>query len=406
MATTTLGNKAVGSIIKLKENGVLAEFYVAKHDYESGLNGAGRTLVVRKDCYDTRAWHSSNVNAYASSAIDTWLNGTYKALLDADIQSVIGTTKFYYTPGNGSTSVTTLTRAIFLLSVTELGKTASYANTEGSALPIASTLQIAYRNGSAVVQWTRSPNTGSTYRAYYLSTDGDVVNGSRTNTSGSRPAFTLPSTLSVSDDGSVSVNTAPTITSGTTNGANLGTKAEGFNLTYTVNDVDGDAVTVKEYLDGTLKRSYTAVLGATNTFECVTAANYQKILNGTHTLKVVANDGKADSAAFTVTFSKKITTATVTLADALEADDLISVMVATILGSIPDDADLEVLVTNNANDTSPVWENATADILAGANHVFTNKTAANGFAFNFKLTVSRGASDMGGYISNIGGAFQ
>lgn len=39
MATTTLGNKSTGSIIKLKENGTLVDFYVAKHDYESGLNG-------------------------------------------------------------------------------------------------------------------------------------------------------------------------------------------------------------------------------------------------------------------------------------------------------------------------------------------------------------------------------
>lgn len=70
MATTTLGNKAVGSIIQLKENGKLVSFYVAKHNYENSLNGMGRTLVVRKDCYDTRQWHSSNVNAYASSAID------------------------------------------------------------------------------------------------------------------------------------------------------------------------------------------------------------------------------------------------------------------------------------------------------------------------------------------------
>lgn len=36
MATTTLGNKSTGSIIKLKENGTLVDFYVAKHDYESG----------------------------------------------------------------------------------------------------------------------------------------------------------------------------------------------------------------------------------------------------------------------------------------------------------------------------------------------------------------------------------
>ena len=406
MATTKLGSMATGSIIKLKESGKLVEFYVAKHDYESGLNGAGRTLVVRKDCYDTRQWHSSNVNAYASSAIDTWLNGTYKGLLDADIQGVLGTTKFYYTPGNGNTTVTTLQRAVFLLSVTELGKTASYAKTEGSALPIASTLQIAYLNGSAVVQWTRSPDTDGTNGAVYLGTRGDVGGNGCAGARGSRPAFTLPSTLSVSDDGTVSVNTAPTITSSTANGANLGTKTTGFNFQYVVNDVDGDTVTVKEYLDNVLKRSYTATRGATNTFQAVTAANFQTVLNGTHTLKVVANDGKEDSAAYTVTFTKKVTTATITLTSPLPADDQISVMVMTLVGNIPEDADLEVLVTNNAKDPSPVWEDATADIKAGANHVFTNKTAVNGFAFNFKLTVSRGASDQGGYISNIGGAFE
>lgn len=406
MATTTLGNKSVGSIVKLKENGVLVDFYVAKHDYENGLNGSGRTLVVRKDCYDTRQWHTSNVNAYATSAIDTWLNSTYKNLLDADIRGVIGTTKIKYTPGNGNTTVGTLERAIFLLSVTELGKTASYANTEGTALSIASSLQIAYLNGSAVVQWTRSPSTNGTSSAFYLYTGGNVNNNGCYYTYGSRPAFTLPSTLSVSDDGSVSVNTAPTISGSYATGTNLGTKTAGFNLTYTVADADGDTVTVKEYLDNVLQRTYTATLGATNTFQCVTAANFQTVLNGAHTLKVVANDGKADSAAYTITFTKKVTKATITLASALPADDIIQVMVMTLTSSIPADANLKVLVTNNANDSSPVWEDATADIKSGVNHVFTNKTAANGFAFNFKLSVERGASDTGGYISNIGGAFE
>ena len=406
MATTTLGNKSVGSIVKLKENGVLVDFYVAKHDYENGLNGSGRTLVVRKDCYDTRQWHTSNVNAYATSAIDTWLNSTYKNLLDADIRGVIGTTKIKYTPGNGNTTVGTLERAIFLLSVTELGRSASYANTEGTALSIASSLQIAYLNGSAVVQWTRSPYTDDTYSAYYLGTNGGVNGNSCYHTYGSRPAFTLPSTLSVSDDGSVSVNTAPTISGSYATGTNLGTKTAGFNLTYTVADADGDTVTVKEYLDNVLQRTYTATLGATNTFQCVTAANFQTVLNGAHTLKVVANDGKADSAAYTITFTKKVTKATITLASALPADDIIQVMVMALTSSIPADANLKVLVTNNANDSSPVWEDATADIKSGVNHVFTNKTAANGFAFNFKLSVERGASDTGGYISNIGGAFE
>ena len=406
MATTTLGSKAVGSIIKLKENGSFVDFYVCKHNYESGLNGSGRTLVVRKDCYEQRQWHSSNVNAYATSTLDTWFNSTYKNLLDADTKAAIGTTKFYYTPGNGNTTVGTLSRSVFALSGTELGQTNSYLNAEGTALSNASTLKIAYLNGSAVVQWTRSPGAYGTADAWFLSANGSLGSGVCASAGGARPAFTLPSSLSISDDGSVTYNNPPTISSSTANGTNLGTKTDGFNLNYTVNDADGDSITVKEYLDNVLQRSYTATRGASNTFQCVTAANWQKILNGAHTLKVVANDGKADSAAYSVTFTKKVTTVKITLTEPLDADDAITLAVMNLTGSIPEDAVLEVLLTNNAKDPSPVWEDATQSVKNKLNHVFTNTTAKNGFAFNFKVTITRGASDVGGFITNIGGAFE
>lgn len=183
-----------GAILYLNESGSPVPFYIAKHDYESGLNGAGRTLVVRKDCYNTHVF-SSNNNAFSGSSMDTWLNNTWLKLLDADIQAAISKTKFYYTPGNGNNTVTTLQRAVFLLSVTELGKSARYANTEGTALPIASTLQIAYRNGSAVSQWTRTPYTNSAYFAYYLNSGGNPSYDHYSLSVGSRPAFTLPGTL-------------------------------------------------------------------------------------------------------------------------------------------------------------------------------------------------------------------
>lgn len=402
---TTLGAKTVGSIIKLKENNTLVDFYVCKHNYESGLNGNGRTLVVRKDCYDQRQWEADNINAYATSDIDTWLNSTYKNLLDPDIRTVAGTTKFYYTPGNNNNTVTTLERTCFLLSGTELGQTHQYMKTEGSALSIVDTLKIAYLNGSAVVQWTRSPLTNVTYYVWSLNTNGNLDYYGANYTNGARPALTLPSTLSVSDDGTVTVNTAPTISSSTASGSNLGTKTDGFNFVYTVNDADGDTVTVKEYLDNVLKRTFTATRGANNTFQAVTAENWQTVLNGAHTIKVIANDGKADSAPYTVSFTKRVTTATVTLTTPLTADDQIAAMVLTLTGSIPDDTDIEVLVTNNANDPSPVWEDATADVKNKLNHVFTNHTAARGFAFNFRLTLSRGSSDIGGNLTSIGGAF-
>ena len=203
----TLSTTTPGEILMLNESGSLVPFYIATHDYESGLNGAGRTLLVRKDCYDKRQWHSSNVNAYASSAIDSWLNSTYKNLLDADIRGVIGTTKIKYTPGKRNNTVGTLQRAIFLLSATELDRSASWLNVEGTALKIASSLQIVHINGSLTEQWTRSPITAGTGSAWCLDNAGELDGFSCTSTRGSRPAFTLPGTLSVEQnaDGTYSI---------------------------------------------------------------------------------------------------------------------------------------------------------------------------------------------------------
>ena len=198
---TVLSDIEEGELVKLNENGSPVEFYVAKHDYEPDLNGAGRTLLVRKDCYDSRKWDAGNVNAYAKSDIDAWFNGDYKNLLDPSIQAAIGTTKFRYTPSNGNWTVRTLERAIFALSLTELGQSHSYANTEGSALPIASTLRIAYHNGNAITQWTRSPYASNPDRAWWLNSDGNIGNNYCNNSFGSRPIFTLPSTIRADDTG-------------------------------------------------------------------------------------------------------------------------------------------------------------------------------------------------------------
>lgn len=205
-----LGQVAVGTLVKLNENGSPVEFYVAKHDYESGLNGAGRTLLVRKECYDNRVWNNVQVNTYASSALDSWLNSDYKNLLDSDFLTVIGTTKFQYTIGYGDKTLSTLERAIFQLSRTELGFTLpADANFEGNILPIASILQKAFLNGETNSQWTRTPNTSYLTAAFFVYAGGNSDSTGVTAEAGSRPAFTVPSTLSVTDDGTLSLASAP-----------------------------------------------------------------------------------------------------------------------------------------------------------------------------------------------------
>ncbi len=202
----------------------------------------------------------------------------------------------------------------------------------------------------------------------------------------------------------VNNNTAPEISCASPSGSDLGTKDAGFSLSYTVSDVDGDEVSVTEAIDGSVKRTFTVALGTSNSFK-VTGEYFMKLLNGDHTMTITANDGKS-STVHTLTFKKEVTGATVTLEAPMEADAAITICVLSVAGFIPADAHYTVEVTNNAKDDAPIWEDCTTEVKSGANHIFENKTAANGFAFNFRVTAERGASGEGGYINSVQGGFQ
>ena len=619
MASVALSSKAVGSIVKIKVNGTLRDFIVVQQGkpssiYDESCNG---TWLLMKDLYESRQWHSSNVNDYANSTIHKWLNNEFLNLIDANIRAQIRQAKIPYRPGSGtSMSVNSgangLSAKIFLLSNIEVGGQTdwSYMPHDGARLAYfeygtgtsANNKRLAYLNGSAAGWWLRSPHANDSNDAWYVNSNGGSCNASSCSSSyGIRPALILPSTLLVSDDGSVNTNTAPTtpasidvpstiqggstitiswgastdkesnlegyilerstdggkswsqiyqgnsrsttntvpfgtgsvtyrvkaydsdglssgyktsaqvtvknntaptapngitvpntvlggspltitwgaatdqdgnlsgyslerqvdggdwaqVYSGNTlsytdtitkgwatvayrvraydsdnaysgyvtsqertvnnntapvivcaspSGSDLGTKDAGFMVSYSVSDADGDIVTVTEAIDGVTKRTFQATLDGSNSFN-ITGEYFMKLLNGGHTLTITASDGKA-STVHTLVFAKKVTGASITLETPMAADDQISICVLSVIGSIPADAEYRVEVTNNANDETPVWEDCTTAVKTGANYVFENKTAANGFAFNFRLTAERGPSGEGGYINSVQGGFQ
>ena len=617
MAYVTLSSKAIGSTIKLKVNGSARNFIVVHQGkpssvYDDSCNG---TWLLMQDIYENRAWHSSDTNDYANSTIHSYLNSTFLNLFESNIKNAIKQVKLPYRKGSGtSTTVTSgsngLSAKIFLLSATETsfsfsympsGEGAELAYFKGCADNSSDSKRVAYLNGSAAVWWLRSPFCYDFRNALYVSSNGDWFSYYCSGSYGVRPALILPSTLLVSDDGTVSTNTAPstpgsisvpssimggtnisiswakssdaesnlagykverstnggsswsqiyqgtatsttnnvafgtmsvmyrvkaydteglesgwrtssqvtvvnnnapsappsiavpndvkggsalviswtaasdsdgnlsgyilerstdggssytqvykgnaltytdTITKGwstvmyrvkaydsynaqsgyttstkrtvdnntaptitTSSAANLGTKSSGFTISYSVDDEDAvDTLTVTEKLDGTTKRTYTATRKATNSF-AVTGEYFQKITNGSHTMTVTVTDGKA-TVTKTFTFTKAVTAASITLAKPMEADAQITLCAITVGGLIPADAVFKVEVTNNGKDSSPVWEDATTEARNGRNHLFTNQTAANGFAFNFRVTAERGASGESGYIASIQGGFQ
>ena len=255
----------------------------------------------------------------------------------------------------------------------------------------------------------RSTDGGSSYTQVYK---GNALTYTDTITKGwstvmyrvkAYDSYNAQSGYTTSTKRTVDNNTTPTIT--TSSAANLGTKSSGFTISYSVDDKDaGDTLTVTEKLDGTTKRTYTATRKTPNSF-AVTGEYFQKITNGSHTMTVTVTDGKA-TVTKTFTFTKAVTAASITLAKPMEADAQITLCAITVGGLIPADAVFKVEVTNNGKDSSPVWEDATTEARNGRNHLFTNQTAANGFAFNFRVTAERGASGESGYIASIQGGFQ
>ena len=620
MASVAIGSKAVGSIVKLKENGTLVNYLIVHQGKPSSIYDAScdGTWLLRQDIAENRVWEADNVNKLESSDIHAYLNGTWLNRYDANIKSAIKQVKIPYRQNGGSggtdrTGTSGLSCKVFLLSGREVGFTnseSSYFPNDGAKLSYfesgngssAQQKRVAKLNGSATRWWLRSPSANSTYVVWYVRSNGNYGLWDANNSSGVRPALILPSSLLVSDDGSVTTNTAPTtpssitvpqsISGGTTitvswgastdaegnlegyiversvdggsqwsqiyqgsalsttnsvpfgtpsvmyrvkaydseglesgyrtsnqvtvinntapsappsitvplsviggenltvtwaassdsdgnlsgyilqrkvgagewaqvfkgnaltyqdtitkgwtsvqyrvaaydsynaqsawatsdtrtvdnntapvitcdspSGSDLGTKTSGFSISYQVDDADGDAVTVTEQMDSTTKRSYAATLEATNQFQ-VTGSYFQQLLNGQHTMKMLAQDAGRKSSEYTLIFTKSVTSCSITMAEPMEADAQITIMAMSVIGEIPADANYQVLVTNNAKDAEPVWEDATSEVKSGANYLFENQTATNGFAFNFKVTASRGASGTGGYISSIQGGFQ
>lgn len=415
---TKLGDMAVGSTVKIKVDGTLKDFIIVQQGspdssiYDDSCDG---TWVLMKDIYTTSTF--GNDNSYKDSSIHSYLNSTFYDLIDSDIRAVIKQVKIPYWYGTGrdgslATGSNGLSTKVFLLSYYEIGaRNGSYIPDDGAELEyFESGDRVAYDSrGGAATWWLRSPQTRNTYNVWFVNSDGSSDIKSCVNPNGVRPAFVLPSLLAVLNDGTVLANFSPEVTSdaGAT-GAELGEKNAPFTVGYTVTDKDGDLMTVTEKLDGEVKLTRTEVAtGTALTVDWLSEkVGYQQVLNGAHTLTLTVSDGKT-STDWTATFTKNVTRAVLSLTQPLTADDTVTVAALTLEGSFPADMSLTVELTNNARDDAPVWENCT-DIQRGesrafVHHAFTNKTAAKGAAFNYKVTITRGASGVGGNITMIGG---
>ncbi|WP_050698601.1 DUF6273 domain-containing protein [Anaeromassilibacillus senegalensis] len=200
------------------------------------------------------------------------------------------------------------------------------------------------------------------------------------------------------------INNMPPIISG--NDSDLGLKTEAFSLTYTVTDPDGGTVAVVEKIDGVQIRRFTTTDVQSYSFD-ITAAEWVKLLNGLHTLEIVATDSSNDTVIRTYTFQKNETEIEITLKVALSASDIITKAVMSVNRQIPTGATLTIEACNNGNDTSPTWEDVTQAVTSGNKFFFSNtiKTAAS-WGFNYRIRVNRNGTTGDCFVMSVGGNFE
>ena len=203
---------AVGSTVKLMENGAAVDYLVVNQGipsnsnlYDSSCNGV---WLLRKDVHSKRQWNSSDTRNYNNCSVNTWLNSDFFNTLGRVEQAVIRQVKIPYYDYEGSGVVESgangLSCKVFLLGGYEMGWTTEisyYFPVDGAKVDFfiegegntANNKRIAYLNGSATYWWLRSPSTNYN-DVRYVTFEGEYSHDPASNSFGIRPALILPST--------------------------------------------------------------------------------------------------------------------------------------------------------------------------------------------------------------------
>lgn len=219
---TRLGDLEVGTIVHIKENGTYQDYLIVNQGlpssmYDSSCDG---TWLLRKDIYSEQQWNDVAHNAYASSTIHTYLNGTFLNLFDSGTKEAIKQVKIPYVNGIGligsvASGSNGLSTKIFLLAGYEVGYSTRdnlYFPVDGAKLTYfesgtgdsAFNKRVANYNGSATDYWLRSPFAND-YSYVWIIYAGngysDVI--FCTNLLGVRPALVFPFDILVDSNNNI-----------------------------------------------------------------------------------------------------------------------------------------------------------------------------------------------------------
>lgn len=188
---------------------------------------------------------------------------------------------------------------------------------------------------------------------------------------------------------------------------NLGTIEDKVSYTFSITDIEGDAIKAWVYLDSEQQQAYETIEDGKNYTFTIEGEDFLKLTPGTHALRIVAEDAQGMRSQRVISFTRKVTRLLAEFREPIVTDAAARKIFIVPNWKLANGATGTIYACNNAFDDVPTWEDITSMSTAGLDYQFKNaKRTADKWGVSIKIVVERGAALLDSYVYGVGGAFE
>lgn len=188
---------------------------------------------------------------------------------------------------------------------------------------------------------------------------------------------------------------------------NIGTVEDKVSYTFSVTDVEGDAIKAWVYLDSEQQQAYETIEDGKNYTFTIEGEGFLRLTPGNHALRIVAEDAQGMRSQRVISFTRKVTRLLAEFREPIVTDAAARKIFIVPNWKLANGATGKIYACNNAFDDAPTWEDITSMSTAGLDYQFKNaKRTADKWGLSIKIVVERGAAILDSYVYGVGGAFE
>ncbi len=188
---------------------------------------------------------------------------------------------------------------------------------------------------------------------------------------------------------------------------NLGTVEDKVSYTFSVTDVEGDAIKTWVYLDSEQQKAYETIEDGKSYTFTIEGEGFLRLTPGNHALRIIAEDAQGMRSQRVISFTRKVSRLLAEFREPIVTDAAARKIFIVPNWKLANGAKGAIYACNNAFDDAPAWEDITSMSTAGLDYQFKNaKRTADKWGLSIKIVVERGAAILDSYVYGVGGAFE